>query len=856
MRDAGATASGVRPPPRHLGRHLEIRSLAPRRLQTPFFTSGRIFLALAVATFGSARTATAEVSFGTPYLDAVSRLGTQALTTLVLVIGVTAFAVVTAIALVRTRNRAATEQQSSRAEIASLHSDVDRLAALLMSEPQVLVVWTAGLGEPEVIGEVSFIAPALAPHDILAYGQWLSPELAGALGDAIDRLRVKGEAFALLLTTLLGRHVEAEGRPIGGFAVMKLRNVTGIKRDLAESSVRAQKLQNEADALRSLVEMLPTPVWMRDGAGQLTLVNAAYARAVDATGPVAAVAQHTELLGRAEREAITRTLDTGSAFAGRLPAIMAGARRSMDVLELPVAQGRVGIAIDATEAERLHAELDHIQADHRRTLDHLATGVAVFGADRRLDFYNTAYRTLWDLDAEFLADGPSDSQVLDRLRAARRLPEQQDFRQWKLNLHKAYHSTASETSEWHLPDRRTLRVVTTPNPEGGVTYLFTDITERLELERRADALTRVQGETLDNLAEAVSVFGSDGRLRLFNPAFATSWKLTPDVLSLRPHIEQVIDLCRPLYRDETTWQALRAAVTALDNRDPRAGRIERGDGCVMDFATVPLPDGATLVTFHDVTDSVNVERALLERNEALIAADELKLDFVHHVSYELRSPLTNIIGFAHFLGDQTTGPLNDKQTEYLGYITVSTNALLAIINNILDLATIDAGAMTLNVGSVDIRATMEAAAEGVQDRVVQNDLVLDLRADPTIGGFTADGRRIRQILFNLLANAIGFSPPGGRVTLAAERTADAVVFTVSDQGPGIPPELTDKVFDWFESDPRGSGHRGAGLGLSIVRSFVELHGGTVRIDTAIGQGTTVVCIFPLVTTAVARTAAE
>ncbi|MFD2181325.1 PAS-domain containing protein [Rhodoplanes azumiensis] len=811
-------------------------------------------ISIAALLLGADHTAAAGLLDGTP-LDAASRLGVQALATLVLLIGVVAFAVVTAIALLRTRSRAAAEQQIARATIAGLHSDIDRLAALLMSEPQVLVVWTAGFGEPEVIGEVSYIAPTLAPHDILAYDQWLSPELAGALGDAIERLRVKGEAFALLLTTIQGRHVEAEGRPIGGFAVMKLRNVTGIKRDLAESSVRCQKLQNEADALRSLVEMLPAPVWMRDTAGQLVLVNAAYARAVEASDPATAVARHVELLGRAERDAITRTLDTGSGYAGRVTAIMAGARRSLDVLELPVAQGRVGVAIDATEAERLRSELDHIKAAHRRTFDHLATGVAVFGADRRLTFYNAAYRTLWDLEPDYLAEAPSDSAVLDRLRAARRLPEQQDFRQWKANLHRAYTSTESETHEWHLPDRRTLRVVTTPNPEGGVTYLFTDITERLELERRADALTRVQGETLDNLAEAVSVYGSDGRLRLFNPAFATSWKLAPELLASRPHVESVIEMCRPLYRDEATWHRLRTAVTGLDRRDTTSGRIERSDGCVMDFATVPLPDGATLVTFHDVTDSVNVERALLERNEALVAADELKLDFVHHVSYELRSPLTNIIGFAHFLGDSSTGPLNEKQAEYLGYITVSTNALLAIINNILDLATIDAGAMTLNLGEVDIRATMEAAAEGVQDRVVQNDLVLELRAQPGIGAFTADGRRLRQVLFNLLSNAIGFSPPGGRVVLGAERTPEAVVFSVMDEGPGIPPELTDKVFDWFESDPRGSDHRGAGLGLSIVRSFVELHGGTVRIDSAIGQGTTVMCIFPLVTTA-ARSAAE
>jgi signal transduction histidine kinase len=215
------------------------------------------------------------------------------------------------------------------------------------------------------------------------------------------------------------------------------------------------------------------------------------------------------------------------------------------------------------------------------------------------------------------------------------------------------------------------------------------------------------------------------------------------------------------------------------------------------------------------------------------------------VSYELRSPLTNIIGFAHFLGDASFGPLTDKQREYLGYITASTNALLAIINNILDLATIDAGAMRLDLGEVDIRASMDAAAEGVQDRLVKNGITLSIRADANIGSFSADERRLRQVLFNLLSNAIGFSPAGETVTLTAERRADAVVFSVSDRGRGIPPEAKDKVFEWFETDPRGSQHRGPGLGLTLVRSFVQLHGGSVSIDSGVGQGTTVTCVFPV-----------
>jgi signal transduction histidine kinase len=186
-----------------------------------------------------------------------------------------------------------------------------------------------------------------------------------------------------------------------------------------------------------------------------------------------------------------------------------------------------------------------------------------------------------------------------------------------------------------------------------------------------------------------------------------------------------------------------------------------------------------------------------------------------------------------------------KQAEYLGYITASTNALLAIINNILDLATIDAGAMSLNLGSIDIRKTIESAAEGIQDRLATDRIRLTVDADPNIGSFVGDERRVVQVLYNLLANAVGFSPQDAAVGLSAKRTEHSVIFTVTDSGPGIPPDVKDKVFDWFESHSHGSRHRGAGLGLSLVRSFVELHGGKVRVDSIVGKGTTVTCDFPI-----------
>ena len=270
------------------------------------------------------------------------------------------------------------------------------------------------------------------------------------------------------------------------------------------------------------------------------------------------------------------------------------------------------------------------------------------------------------------------------------------------------------------------------------------------------------------------------------------------------------------------------------------------DGSAIDVAsTVPLPDGGTLATFTNVTDTVNFENALVEKNEALEEAARLKNDFVHHVSYELRSPLTNIIGFVELLANGAAGPLTDKQREYVGYIKTSSDALYAIINNILDLATIDAGAMTLDLGKVDIREAMQSVAEAVQPRLAEAGVRLEMKASQAIGGFEADGQRLRQVLLNLLSNAIGFSQAGGTVTLSALRKGHDIVFRVEDRGRGISQAVIDRVFDRFESHGGGSGHRGVGLGLSIVRSFVELHGGSVELVSEEGRGTIVTCRFPV-----------
>ena len=174
----------------------------------------------------------------------------------------------------------------------------------------------------------------------------------------------------------------------------------------------------------------------------------------------------------------------------------------------------------------------------------------------------------------------------------------------------------------------------------------------------------------------------------------------------------------------------------------------------------------------------------------------------------------------------------------------ASNALLALIDNILDLQSIDSGVVALELGPVDLKANLDAVIEGVQDRLSDAEVTLNVSIAPDINIFVADARRLRTVLFNLVSNAIGFSPHKGEVRIAAERAGEELIMSVSDEGPGIPEEKRARIFERFEHHAHGSKHRGVGIGLSIVRAFVELHGGRVTVESAPGQGSRFICVIP------------
>ena len=685
-----------------------------------------------------------------------------------------------------------------------------------------------------------------------------------SLERAVSALRANGSSFDLVLgcgdrtIQAIGARAETEdGQPLADMVWM--RDVS----DLASGEVPKAGSGGHANTsglddrhLTALLDAMPLPVWLRDSKLRLAFTNRAGAGLAE---------QRPDMAERARKE--------GAPISERKLLDDGGQARLMEVTEVPLGAlggagaggaaenrgGTLGFAIDRSEREAMAGEAQRQQAARDSVLDDLNTAVAIFDGDKRLDYCNSAYAGTWKLDQGWLQEGPALAEILEKLREARLLPEVADFRDFKAQQLARFTMLSEAVDDlMHLPDGRTLRAVTRPYGDGGLAQSFEDVTERLDLERSFKSLGAVQNETLDNLHEGVAVFGPDGRLKLFNPVFARLWEIDEADLEGEPHLTDIIDWTRPLvpppadaeaWSDEA-WPVHRDLVVAgLLSRAAKTGQIAFTNGAIVDYANVPLPDGAVLLSYMDVTDSARVERALRERAEALQEADRLKSEFIANVSYEVRTPLNTIIGFADMLGREHFGDLNARQSDYARGILDTSLGLMSVIGDILDLASIEAGHMELERGSVDVHGVLVAAFNLGQERIRRKELKAEFDCPPDIGWMVADEKRLKQVVFNLLSNAIAFTPPRGVVRLEAHRDRDEVVIAVSDTGVGIPQAERERVFEPFARGEAGDGEAGpneagAGLGLTIVRNFIELHDGTVEVKSRPGRGTTVTCRVP------------
>ena len=686
------------------------------------------------------------------------------------------------------------DETSARRRLIDIERLLNEQQAAFESEPQIIISWRGRETSPErVLGRINEMTgiPS-APSEIVQFNSWLERDSSSILLDAVTHLRGTGAGFNIAIKTLEGDLIEAAGRAAAGLATLRLRPLAGERRQASETVYDAQKLAKQVERLSAILDAAPFPIWINNKTGSLGWVNQAYVKSTESKDSANVVKNNISIV---KLESIDNKLaDPSIGLVGRAHAVQSGQLKAYNVYQAELSMGQVGFAIDITPIEQIEKELErHINA-HASTLNKLNTAIAIFGADQRLRFFNQAYVELWHLDESWLQTQPSDGEILDRLRANRDLPEEANYREWRAKQLAMYTNLEAREAYWYLPDGRSLHVISEQHPFGGITYLYENLTKEYQLESKYNELFEVQRETLDNLAEAVALSGSDGRLKLFNPAFMKFWSLDSKFLSERPHVDELAQLTSLSTDSRAGWQDIKFGVTGIEaKRKAHEGRMDQ-DGRILRYRAVPLPDGNALITFTDISDSVKAEQALRDRAEALEAADRLKNSILTNVSYEVRTPLTSIVGFAETLEYGIAGPLTAKQREYVLDIRKSSEDLKTIIDAIIDLSAIDAGQMELRLSDLDVAHVLTSAAEKISTSLQKRQLKIEIELAENVENIVGDPVRLEQILVQLLSNAAGFSAPGSTIKMGARKLGENIQLWVADNGRGIEPEFQRKVF--------------------------------------------------------------
>jgi len=691
------------------------------------------------------------------------------------------------------------------------------------------------------------------PRDLSA-GLGLGDDDASAFRAAMADAQATGAGFVLAARPEGGARVlELRGGPappaLGDGVLVWILDVTDIASERAAAEARGGRLATALDALSGLIEAAPFPMWHRGPDLRLAMVNSAYVEAVEADDAAAVVAGGIELVdepGDAAADHAAAARDSGASHVRTVPATIAGERRTLQVVEVPLgAAGVAGYALDVEDREQARAELTRFVRAQRDMLDRLSAGVAQFGRDRALIFFNQPFARTFGLKGDFLADRPEFNRLLDAMRDMGCLPEVRDYPDWKKEHGRWFTGgLAAEEEEWNLPKGQHLRVVAQPLPDGGLLLIFEDRTEQLRLASARDTLLRVRTATFDNLFEAIGVFASDGRLHLWNNRFRALWGFEEEQLGQHPRIDMLAPIIARSLRNPQHAGLVRELVrSATIERKQRTGRVAFLDGREFEFAAVPLPDGNALFTMLDVTASRTVEAALRERTAALEEADRMKTAFVSNMSYELRTPLTSIAGFAEMLEGGYAGALPAPATEYVGAILQSVARLGTLIDNVLDLTQSDSGSLVLADEEVDLAILCREGAEAFAPQAAAKGIDFAVELEKGLGSVTGDRQRLRQSLDNVLRNAVAYTDEGGRILLHGIGTKREAIVTVSDNGRGIAPADQARVFDRFHRTAEG-GEAALGLGLPLAKQFIEAHGGKVTLQSEPGEGTTVTFRLP------------
>jgi signal transduction histidine kinase len=611
-------------------------------------------------------------------------------------------------------------------------------------------------------------------------------------------------------------------------------------------------LQNELITFASLLDEITFPIWQRDKDLKIRYCNTRFCEIIGNTRDNILSSNEIELFKDAKLIANDALTQNKPQFIEQ-SIVINGEKTLNQIVEIPVNNlkirgtikaGTIGFALNFSELQNTRERLKHYLESQNKLLESSGNAIAIYGTNERLEYFNQAFVSLWKLDQRWLDTSPTYGEVLEVLREKRKLPEQADFVAFKKeNVQMFKNLIEKKEVFYYQTDGTVIKAIIIPQDGGGLLFYYEDLTNEISLERSYNTLLSVQRSTLDNLNEAVAVFGEDGRLKLYNPTYEKLWLLDESVLQSEPHINDILEEERGLH-SYNDWDEYKAEfLSDLYCRKFIEKKVYRSDNVILLQRFNPLPDGATLLTYFDISDKENVEKSLRSEKMALEEAERIKTNFLSNVSYELRSPLMSVMGFAEILSMEYFSSLDSKSKDYLKAIIDSSMKLKYLIDNIIDVSSIDAGYVKLNATSIYVPEMLNEISTDLNKEALKKNITINYDLSQDVRDVIADKDRIKQVLKTIINNSIAMTESNGKIEVKVMLNRNNVKFEISDEGVGIGEDDLKNIFDQFFKIQSDSFH-GTGLGLYLAKKIVEMHGGYIIAESKLNIGSKFIFEIP------------